>query len=486
MKIYIKTKIAALALTLLGTTACQNFLDVNSSPNSPTSVPPGLALSGAQLGLAFNLNNDLGRMAGAFVQHYAGAQNQIAAYDVYNVTASEMNNSWAFSSGLFAGTLKGFRDVQRIAEQRGNAQNYEGIAKVLLAYNFAMATDLFGDVPFSEALRYDEGIKNPRFDRQQDIYPALFRLIDEGLAQLQTPSALRPGTDDLYYGGNLAAWVRAANSLKLKLYLQIRRVDAAAARTGIAAVLAGGNYLRNNSEDLEMRYTTTQNNQNPLFVFAVQAREADICISQRFLDSLQTLNDPRVPFYFTNQGQARYIGFENGGTGTPPSIQTRARLGRYSIGFVGSATGGDAPFRMLTNFQTQFILAEAALTLGTAGEPRQYYEAGMRASLAKVGVAAADADTYVRARLATYDAARTNEARLNVIIRDKWAALVGSPIEAWNDYRRTGYPRLALASNAQNINSIPSILPYADLELSANPNAPAQQLLDRRVWWDVD
>ncbi len=471
---------------VFGASSCQNFLDVNNSPNNPTSVPPSLALSGAQLGLAFNLNNDLGRMAGVFIQHYAGVQSQMASYDVYSINGGDIDNAWGFSAGLFSGTLKGFRDVQRVAEERGNAQNYAGIAKVLLAYNFAMATDLFGDIPFSESLRYQEGIKNPKFDKQQDIYPALFKLIDEGIALLQTPSALRPGADDLYYSGNIAAWIRAANTLKLKLYLQIRKVDANTARTGIAAVLAQNNFIRNNSEDLEMRYTATQNNQNPLFVFAVQARETDICISQRFLDSLQTLNDPRVPFYFTNQGQARYIGFENGGTGTPPSIQTRARLGRYPIGFVGSNTGGDAPFRMLTHFQAQFILAEAALTLGTAGDARQYFENAIRASMAKVGVAAADANAYVLARLAAYDAARNNEARLNVVIRDKWAASVGTPIEAWNDYRRTGYPRLAIASNAQNITTIPTILPYSALELAANPSAPAQQLLDKKLWWDVD
>ena len=114
--------------------------------------------------------------------------------------------------------------------QRGTEENrfvYAGIAKILKAYTFSMLVDVYGDVPFSEFDKFEEGITQPKFDKGSDIYPELLTLIDEGIADINntTPNASKPGDDDYIYKGNTTNWIKAANTLKLKLYTQVRRVQ---------------------------------------------------------------------------------------------------------------------------------------------------------------------------------------------------------------------------------------------------------------------
>ncbi len=275
----------------------------------------------------------------------------------------------------------------------------------------------------------------------------------------------------------------------MKLFLQIRKVEPARAKADIEAVLAANNYISANIEDMELKFSRTATNQNPLFDCTCDKRPGDIAISQRFIDSLVATNDPRINFYFVKQGQPTFIGYDNGSNQTPPTTSTRARLGVYPIDFDGTSVsnGGSAPFRFLTNFMTLYMRAEAALTLGTENNPRGLFRQAMEASMAKVGVIdKAAADTYISARLAAYDAATTANAKLAVIMRDKWQAQLSNPFETWNDYRRTGFPKLKIAQNAVNINEIPTILPYGSSEAAANTNAPPQSNLNKRVWWDVD
>ncbi len=485
MKINI-INIKSLALLLFlafVTISCDDFLDVNDNPNSPVEVGPNLILANSELGFAAEMGSGaIHLMSGAFIQHYAGTNNQLASYDTYGISGDNLNNSWLFNG--YSGFLNHSNDLMVQASDDPANIHYLGIGKILNAFQFAVFTDVWGDIPFSEALDR-QNFKSPRFDTQQSIYTALIVQIKSGIADLQQTGAAAV-TDDLIYGGDIRLWQKAGNSLLLKLYLQIRKVDPNLASQGFNEVLVDDNYISDNDEDMELLFLREETNQHPLFDFAVNNRPGDIAISQRFIDSLTTANDPRIDFFFVDQNQGSFIGYDNGSTLAVPTLGTRARLGEYVIDFDGNSsnTGGAAPYRFLTNFQTLFNRAEAALFLNTGEDARQMFQMAIEASMREVGVQ--DADDYITDRLAAYDAASTDEQRLNVIIRDKWHAWIGNPYEAWNDFRRTNYPQLQVAQNPVGINSIPSSLPYSSNELSANPNAPAQKLPNVKVWWDVD
>jgi hypothetical protein len=141
---------------------------------------------------------------------------------------------------------------------------------------------------------------------------------------------------------------------------------------------------------------------------------------------------------------------------------------------------------MLTNFQVQFILAEAAIRLNTPGDANAYFQAGIRASMEKTGMTTAEIDNYFATNPTVVTLAGTNDQKIQQIIIQKYISLVGNAIESYNDYRRTGYPVLTLPLNTtgDNPNVIPMRMPYTPNELTRNPNAPnPRPKTDVKIWW---
>ena len=495
------------------TSSCKKFLDVNVTPNNPTVVTPATILPSTTVAMAFLNSNDLGRAASLLVQHTAGTANQPAAYDVYILDGS-FDNQWNFE--VYGQAIS---DLQILIDQNSVTNPaYSGIAKLQMAYIFSIATDMWGDVPYSQA---GQGMKypNPRFDKQEDIYmgnaalgiTSLFDLVKSGIADLSKSSFLKPGGDDLVYKGALNSWIRAGNTLLLKFALQISNRNPTFAKTTIQSVIDGNNYINSNTLDLEVPFGSTVGNQNPIFVYNNLTRTSDQMLSNRLLNLERSLNDTiRLSKYFTKtrtvQGNPntplRFVGFDNGSTAAAPALATRSKYNAYLTGatdggdtaagnvtqggkLIGQA-GGAAPIRLLTNFQVQFILAESALILGTSGDPNAYYQAGIKANMLKIGMTQAEIDNYFLTNPTVVTLSGTTEQKRQQIITQKYIAWIGNGIEAYNDYRRTRYPPLTLALNAQgdNPNVIPERLPYTAGELAANPNAPnPRPKTDVKVWW---
>lgn len=486
------------------------FLDVNTTPNSPTAVNLPVLLTTSIIETGFMATNDLNRATSLLIQHYAGIANQPAAYDVY-VLRGSFDNQW--NGELYGGTLINSKTLIDLAAAKGSPA-YGGIAKLLLAYNFAVVTDLYGDIPYSQALQ-GNAVLHPRYDKQEDIYKGnaalgiqgLIDLTKEGLADLGKASAAKPGAaDDPVYGktaDNLAQWKKMGNTLLLKLANTISKKEPALA-AGIINQAAAGAFATN-ADDFESPFGSAVGNQNPLYNYNFVTRPDDQMLSQRLLDSMKVRNDPRLPIYFnttptpvttgpklvnttgTVTTVGTFTGYQNGDTAPIPSrpLGYRSRYNTYLTG-----TSGEAPARLLTNFQRLFILAEAVLTLPgitVGGTAQSLYQDAIRASMTKTGISSANVTAYLAANPAVALLTGSTEHMRNQIITQKWIAWVGNGLEPYNDYRRTGYPALAPVLNPSgDDNTLPQRFPYPLSELTANAGAENQNttlLTSARVWW---
>src|SRR6266478_6431287 len=157
-------KISLFVLLLITFASCKKYLAVNISPNNPPNVPVTTILPTTTIGLAFANSNDLDRATSALVQHIAGVANQTQAYDIYNLDGA-FDNQW--NGEIYGNTLN---DLQILIDQYASTSPaYSGIAKLEMAYVYSLATDIWGEVPYSQAA---QGLKftAPRFDKQEDIY----------------------------------------------------------------------------------------------------------------------------------------------------------------------------------------------------------------------------------------------------------------------------------------------------------------------------
>lgn len=512
MKIFIKnsllTRLGLAATLVVGASSCKDYLDVNTNPNQPNTVSPAVLLTGIEATTGFTVGNELGRVSSLLIQHSAGLINQPATYDGYSLRGA-FDNQWTFE--LYGGSLINTKLL--IDQTQTTSPFYSGVAKLLRAYNFSITTDLWGDVPYSQANLGNDNIQ-PRFDAQQDIYQgnsalgiqSLFDLVRSGLTDINNgTNAVVPGSDDLIYGGSVARWNRFGNTLLLKLANTISVKNPALARTVINEVLAKGatSIITSNTDDAGVPFGTSVGNTNPIYSYNVTNRPDDQMLSRRFLDSLRSPkpNDPRLPLFWTTSDQnpasvttpfGIFTGYDNAGSQTvplrtpnsKPPVNNRSRFGTYQVG-----NSGEAPIRLVTNFQRAFILAESAITLGTAGDPQALFQEGIRASMTKAGVSATDITAYFTNNTAAVTLSGTNAHKVNQIITQKWIAWVGNGIEAYNDYRRTGYPQLAVVQfpNPESPTKIPRRLFYTNSEINSNASQvpTPQPSIATPVWWDT-
>jgi Starch-binding associating with outer membrane len=477
-------KVSFLFLILATFASCKKFVDVNTTPNNPVTVPPSVILPATTITMGFANSNDLNRATSALVQHIAGVANQTAAYDVYNLDGA-FDNQW--NGEVYGNALNNLQIL--IDQYAATSPAYSGIAKLQMAYIYSLATDIWGEVPYSQAA---QGLKftAPRFDKQEDIYQgnsalgitSIFDLVKSGLADLvKTPNVLTPGTDDIVYKGDLTKWIRMGNTLLLKFAIQVSNKNPTLATSTIASVITGNNYINSNALDFEVPFGASVGNQNALYTFNNVNRTGDQMLSTRLLNLVKSINDTvRLAKFFTKPGGV-FSSFDNGATSAPPALASRSKYNTYLVG-----ASGEAPIRLLTYAQVQFILAESALILGTAGTANTYYQAGITSSMQKVGMTAAEISNYFTTNPTVVTLSGTTEEQRQQIITQKYISWIGNGIEAYNDYRRTGYPALTLVNNAagDNPNVIPTRLPYTGTELSSNPNAPKPRpKTDVKLWF---
>ena len=462
----------ALTATPLVITSCRQELDINVDPNNPSQASLSGLLSASQVGFAFALGGEGTRMPASIVQHYAGHRAQPLDYAQYRITSSATDGTW---TALY-NTLMDMKEMENKAAASGN-QAYLGVSKILQAHAFSVITDLFGDIPFSQALQGRTNI-TPVYDKQEDIYPALITMIDEGVAALTAATETISG--DIVYGGDVTKWKKYGNSLKLRLlnHLSSRQPNAA------ANFLATNPSLIDTSvDDAKVAFGSVASNANPIYQFDVLSGRKDQAVASTIVDKMKALSDPRVGVYFEPvAGNA--LGLKGQYLGNAPGNDTEdSQKNRYSR--VGSAYASiKAPVVLMSAAEVNFIKAEV-YHRASDSRAQAAYQAAITQNFAALGLSSSAAAYLANANVAY-------NGTLQRIMEQKWITMFQASYESWVDWRRTGFPALTPAASNVTSNVIPRNLPYPEVEINSNranlvagPGVPIPYTgLSNRVWWD--
>ncbi|NJB85659.1 hypothetical protein GGR26_001404 [Lewinella marina] len=472
--------LASTILVFLFSACTEDFQEINTNPNAPSEVESELLLRQVLYGFGDDMSYE-GFVAGNLLsQHFAMIDFNLLDRHALS-SPQEGGNPWDV---LYVA----LRDNETLLQQSLDnpaAAAYEGPARVLKAYLAMTLTDIYGDVPYSEAVRgRSDGIVTPAYDRQENIYLAEGGILDNlrrASALLDRPATALPIKGDLLYAGDLAAWGRFVNSLRIKALMRISgRVDV---REELTTIYQSGNYFTSGEQDAIFQFTAGPPNS---FAFAT----ARVGIFNVFLMSMTAEQlyghyaDPRVEVLYrpaVNDGGFNGIinGIDAASAIVPDDYARPGRIWRENTGAL--------KFNYLTAWETTLFLAEAAHRGYLDADVQALYEEGVRLGF-----------EYWSTPLPTDyltggAAAWAPERGLQQIITQKWLAGIGHGYEGWIEWRRTGFPALNPVAASLNDGRYPVRFPYPADEQALNFDnyraaaaATDGNSVNVPVWWDVE
>lgn len=471
---------AALLALAVSAGACNDGLtDYNDNPNAPTDVsvqyllPQGIQ-SAASLALGYNLNLDLTEL---WVQHVAEVQ--YAEEDIYELRTGDVDGAFR---GFYTGPLADFQMIINKGEAT-NKPNHEAVGRIMKAWTFSIMTDMWGDIPYSEALKGqgEDATITPAYDAQADIYAGLLAELKAANDMItMDPSGGSFGSEDLIYGGDMAQWKLFANSLRLRLAMRLSEADPAKGKAEFASAMADGVFT-SNAQNAELAYLSGPPNENPWYV-SFKTRD-DHRVSATLVGTLESLNDPRLPVYAApiadDPTGAVIIGMPNGMEEHDFSWTSTSEVGAFF-------QAPDQPAQMMTYAEVLFLQAEAAQRGWIGGDAAALYRDAITANMQYYGIAAGEIAAYLAQPEVAYNAGSWQES----IGMQKWIALFGNGPEAFAEMRRLGFPVVTPGPDAV-IDVVPNRYPYPESEQSFNKTNLESAIsrqggadLTSTVWWD--
>ncbi len=459
-------KIFALFLMIPLFFACSEDMmdEINEDQNNATSMDARNMLPDLTLKTAFQSTaTDLAWYATVFIEHNAGTWNQSHAADLRTgvTAASLLNNSW---NQLYDVMNSAKSIIDKTDPESGSEpRNFyaRGVAQILMAYNLAIATDFWGEVPYAEAFQGSDNLQ-PSYQKQSELYPVIQQLLDDGIAAM-TSSTVSHGSRDYIYN-SAAEWIKAAWSLKARYYLRLSNVDTAAYTKALAAA-ANGIESADGAMLLD-GFEVALPGGNPWGEF--WWGRTHLSVSSTIYDLMVDRNDTlRMTNFFSSTDPA----------GIAPIGQAEQNQGKYATSnYTSGWAAFESPIYMFTYHELKFIEAEAKFKSGAA-DWQDALEDAVEAAF-----------EFHNAEIGTYFADEvvpnlTAGNELKEIMTQKYIAFFDrEAIETYNDVRRTGYPEMMNPNNATVgfVNRAPS--PVSEVS-NNSANVPAINVFTDKVWW---
>ena len=480
--------------TLLFSTGCKKgFLtDLAVNPNQPSQAPASLILPPILTGYASGMYSNttpIGLWMG--YNSISGGYSVTNDFMTYYVSAGTPN-VW---DGVF-GILKNAAYMEQTATTDPNGAYSEAAAKIMKAYGYQIIVDAYGMAPYSQAFKGSENFF-PKYDDGQAIYDSCIAQLDNAISLIQNaPStASNLGTNDVMFGGDEAQWAAFANTLKLRFLIRESNVISASAAQSELAKTASAGYLTDDAL-VNPGYLNTAGKQNPYWGrFGVDpggslysdgynyVRGGGAAVTYFKNGSDKRLfyvfapdnSEPNLSAFFVTD--TNFVNYHGVYYGDRAAASAQNNKGTVGIGH-GVMAGFNASVPLITASESYFLQSEAALRGWITADAQALYDNAIISSYEYLYTAAgdskaaadADADTYITGN--GLDNNINSIGDLGTLITSKWAALAGiNSFEAWNEYRRTGFPDLTtlpLTKFPGNARHIPTKLMYPTSEQNTN------------------
>lgn len=416
------------------TAACDFVKPTTANPNAVPSAQLNQLFVTAQLIAWFNGEATLSRYPAMWLEQMHGSDRQFVTLGRYIIGEQDADDEWL--NAYLGGGLIDLRQAQQTASDNGD-RVYLGILKIHEAFIVATIASTWGDIPYSEAVSLPE-ITTPALDEQAAVYAAVQALLDSAIADLQSGAGPGPGSADLVFGGNAAAWIAVAHTLKARYHMHWAEADAGRYAQALAEANQG---IMDPSGNWRAQHGSSSTENNLWFMF-MRDRSGYISAGEYLVELLKDRGDPRIAFYF-DQVDGEYVG----GTSAQPDPQASPLSTDDGYG------AADFDFPLVTCAENAGIGAEAAFQTGDAGGAAMWVNRLIACQEAFWGV-----------DLPPFEA----PLDLEEIIDQKYMAGFLS-IEVWNDYKRTCLPAIVPYEGGP----IPGRLNYPEAERIANPNIPS-------------
>lgn len=505
--------------------SCKKDLDINTNPNQPLAATVNTVLPQAIVATANNIaqfNFYGGQVAGYFAN--GGGVSGWGSIVSYNYQNDEF-------AGLWANTYDILTDVKYVADQSSSdatKAEFSAAAKVLKAYNFQLLVDTYNDVPYSEA---NLGLANvqPKYDKATDIYKNLADLCDQAITSFKAVTKASPAfvASDPLFAGSAAKWAQLANTIKLKLVLKGRGKVTFTNTTFDTTV-----GFIDADASVQPGYTKIDGKQNPAWNrWAYAASGTAVGAASQYAvtpwimsfyngTKLKDATRANLTFKSGVTTATNQLGYQlsDAGRGASPSSWFRG-TDATTYEHVGILKGPDASQPIMLAAESYFLQAEANLSGLVAGTAATNFDSGVKASyrylatnnagtvtvteqqitdwLASYKTSNINAATNTGNPLVDFSAAATDEQKLAAIITQKYLAFnMTFGHEAWNEFRRTGYPAIvtsganssqtfvSITSQATAANKLPTRILYPITEFKYNAaNIPAADKYTSKIFW---
>lgn len=465
----------ATAIAVLVASCSESLDDINVNPNATEKPNPAYLLTGVEKNGADLYWGNAANYGGIllFVQHWAAIQYTDA--DRYSITNSDGIVTTPWNTG-YTTLVTNLNTILALDDETANS-NYKGVALTLRSWIFLLLTDLYGDIPYSQA---GKSIV-PVYDTQQSVYAGLQADLNEALRLLNVNSGKISG--DIVYNGDITRWRKFAASLKLRIALRIADRESDQAKQIISS-LNPADLIGSNNETFKFVYTSSPYN-NPQHEHFV-ARN-DYRISKTIVDKLKELNDPRLPVYADLPKDPSVTGYAGGANGLSNGDANSQGFDRISLPgkYFISPT---APAVIYSYAEILFNLAEAVQRGYITGSAKDYYEQAIKASFGQFGIDNVD---VIDAYLAQPSVQYTPENWKKSIGEQKWIAFFGQGLDAFAEWRRLDFPQLAAGPASVLNGDIPVRLFYPGTEQSLNKKnreeavvRQGEDILTTKLWFD--
>lgn len=466
-----------------GFSSCSDYLDINTNPNYPATAEPATLLPSALASTAMAVGFQYELFGTFWAQHATQyvLSNQYNTFVTYNITSDNSYAGRAWSN-FYAMALPDLDLIIKQSEESGS-WNYWVMAKVMMAYDFLMLTDAFGDIPFTEALLGDG---SPKYDDSKSVvYPGVMALLDEAIAKAADAAADNLPViynQDYVFSGDIPAWIEFAKSLKLKMLMRDFDTNRSAIQT-----LLNDNLL---TEDAKMDVFADQaNKSNPLYENdrRMLNTQNNLRATTTLADYLLANDDPRISDFFDLNNGGGYSGMRFGGNGTTDKGSGEASS-RIKL-------GATDPVYLMSAAEVEFLKAECYARLGNATSAKDHYDEAVSLSFERWNK---DASALIGAGGNYEFKSGSTDEMLTCILTQKWIASTRCQAwDAWFDFSRTGIPAMSSVysddpayqvgmfcpSINPSIDGYPCRLPYVNASLDYNTSAPEAKPITEALWW---